>query len=136
MKKSPSIKIIKQWLIDKNPLNAFTHNIKLEIKDIDPKPWSGHFNFLITAEQQRFVLRFKGPEWGEPTKGVLDEYKILKFVEKYKIGPMAYYLNKNFFGEPVILEEYLEGKLLNKISGEKLKNAAEYYLSSNPVEIK
>ncbi len=121
MRKSPSIKMIKQWLIDKNPFNAFTHNTNFEIKDIDPKSWSGHFNFLVTTEQRRFVLRLKGPEWGEPTKGVLDEYKILKFVERYKTGPMVYYLNKNFFGEPMILEEYLEGKLLNKISEEKQK---------------
>jgi len=56
-------------------------------------------------------LRFKGPEWGE-INGVLDEYKTLKKVEDYEVGPKVYYLSEDFWGEPMILEEYLKGKLL------------------------
>ncbi|QQG46059.1 MAG: phosphotransferase [Candidatus Niyogibacteria bacterium] len=148
MKTPPEIRDIKKWLVNphtyraiarmcngkncligvgvkKNPLGLFGKN-KFSVKNIDPKPWSGHFNYLIKVGGKKFVLRLKGPEWGEPTKGILDEYKTLKYVEKYKVGPKAFYLTKNFFssprqrrGEPAMLEEYLEGKIFTKFSVRK-----------------
>lgn len=109
MKISPSIEDIKKWLAKENPLNLFENNFS--ITDIDPKKWSGHFDYLMETQKKKFVLRFKGPEWGE-TKGVVDEYKTLKKIEQYEVGPKVYFLTENFFGEPMIFEEYLEGKLL------------------------
>ena len=109
MKTSPPIKDIKKWLVKENPLNLFKNNFS--IIDMDPKEWSGHFNYLIETKDKKFVLRFKGPEWGE-TNGVIDEYKTLKKIEQYEVGPKVYFLTENFFGEPMIFEEYLEGKLL------------------------
>ncbi len=110
MKQPPKISEIRNWLIAKNPLGAFRRK-KFIIKDIDPKPWSGHFNYLIDAGEKKFVLRFKGPEWGEPTRGVIDEFKVLKKVERYNVGPKVYYLDTDFFGEPMILEECLDGRI-------------------------
>lgn len=109
MRTFPSIKEIRRWLAKANPLNLFAN--KFSIEDIDPKEWSGHFNYLVKTPKKKFVLRFKGPEWGK-TNGVIDEYKILKKIEEYEVGPKVYFLTENFFGEPMILEEYLEGKLL------------------------
>ena len=115
MQSSPVIGEIKQWLIKKNLLGLFADG-KLSIQDIDPKPWSGHFNYLVAAGKKKFVLRFKGPEWGEPTTGIINEFKILKAVQHYKVGPAVYYLGEDFFGESVMLEEYLEGKPLSDLS--------------------
>lgn len=120
MKTAPTILEIKSWLIKENPLKLFRDG-KFSIKDIDPKPWSGHFNYLITAGGRKLVLRFKGPEWGA-TKGIIDEYKILKFAEKYNVGPMAYYLDEHFFGEAVMLEEYFDGRPFNLLPDKNRKN--------------
>lgn len=118
MKISPNIKEIEKWLIIKNPLNLFKNNFS--IKNIDPKKWSGHFNYLIETPKRKFVLRFKGPEWGK-IDGSINEFKTLKKIEKYEVGPKVYYLTKNFFGEPMFFEEYLEGKLLNNFSENEQK---------------
>lgn len=106
MKKPPQISEIEKWLAEKNPLGLFGG--KFAVQDIDPKRWSGHFNYLIKVGKKRFVLRFKGPEWGT-TKGVADEYRFLRLAARYNAGPRAYYLSQDFFGEPMILEEYLVG---------------------------
>src|SRR3989344_1872560 len=105
MQTSPPIREIKKWLIKENPLNLFESNFS--VRDIDPKTWSGHFDYLIETPEKKFVLRFKGPEWGE-TKGVTDEYNTLKKIKSYEVGPKVYYLTEHFFSEPMILEEYLE----------------------------
>lgn len=118
MQTPPPIKEIKKWLAKENPLNFFEDNFS--ITDIDPKEWSGHFNYLVETPKKRFVLRFKGPEWGE-TNGVMDEYKILKKIEKYEVGPKVYFLTENFFDEPMIFEEYLEGKLLGDLPANEQK---------------
>ncbi|MEX0918632.1 MAG: phosphotransferase [Candidatus Paceibacterota bacterium] len=114
----PPIKEIKKWLIKENPLNLFENDFS--ITDVDPKEWSGHFDYLIETSKQKFILRFKGPEWGE-TNGVIDEYKTLKKIEQYGVGPKVYFLSENFFGEPMIFEEYLEGKLLGDFSADEQK---------------
>ncbi|MBI5817007.1 MAG: phosphotransferase [Candidatus Yonathbacteria bacterium] len=119
MKTSPPIEKIKEWLAKENPLNLFEDNFS--IKDIDPKAWSGHFDYLVETPKKKFVLRFKGPEWGK-TNGVIDEYKTLKKIEQYEVGPKVYFLTENFFGEPMIFEEYLEGKLLGDFSEDEQKN--------------
>lgn len=109
MKTPPPIFEIKNWLVKNNPLELFGQNFA--INDIDPKPWSGHFNYSIELPDKKFILRFKGPEWGD-TKGVFDEYQTLRQVEKFEVGPKVFYFSNDFFGEPVILQEYLEGKLV------------------------
>lgn len=119
MEKPPPLSEIKNWIREHNPLGLFQRKA-FAIRDIDPKPWSGHFNYLVTVGRHKFVLRFKGPEWGEPTQGILDEYKILKFAEKYNVGPKAYYLTKKFFGEPMLFEEYLEGRILSQLPRREL----------------
>lgn len=113
----PSNGEIREWLKKENPLGFFRKPFLL--KDIDPKQWSGHFNYLITIGRKKFILRFKGPEWGE-TEGIDDEYEILRYVEKYNVGPKVYYRGKNFFGESVLVEEYLSGKLLAALPSAKL----------------
>jgi aminoglycoside phosphotransferase (APT) family kinase protein len=118
MRASPSIDEIKKWLAKENPLNLFEGDFS--VTDIDPKEWSGHFNYLVETPKKKFVLRFKGPEWGE-TGGVADEYKILKKIEQYEVGPKVYFLTENFFGEPMIFEEYLEGELLGNLPADEQK---------------
>jgi len=117
MQKPPSIPEIKIWLQENNPLGLFAGDFS--VSDIDPKPWSGHFNFLVNAGDKKLVLRFKGPEWGEPASGIIDEYETLEAVEKYDVGPKVYWLTENFFGEPALLEEYLDGTALNKIPSDE-----------------
>lgn len=118
MQMPPPIEEIKRWLAKENPLNLFES--KFSIKDIDPKPWSGHFNYLIETPKKKFVLRFKGTEWGG-ANGVIDEYNTLKKIEQYKVGPKVYFLTEHFFGESMIFEEYLEGKLLGDLPADKQK---------------
>ena len=113
MKTPPTIQEIQKWLIQENPLGVFTTE-DFTVKNIDPKPWSGHFNFLVFTENKKYVLRFKGPEWGEP-KGIVDEYEMLIAVGKYKVAPQALYLSKDFFGEPMMLQEYVEGIMFSDI---------------------
>lgn len=137
MKTSPNIEAIKKWLKENNPLNIFSSDFSMT--DIDPKEWSGHFDYLIEIGGRKMVLRFKGPEWGE-TKGVADEFKNLRGVESYEVGPKAFYYNENFFGEPMVLEEYLEGKLFSDLPEPEQKNQFNdvskfiYKISSIPFE--
>lgn len=119
MQKSPPLHRIRQWLAKQNPLGLFTKK-RFSIRDIDPKPWSGHFNYLVTVGSKKFVLRFKGPEWGSP-QGIEDEFEILRAVQKHRVGPKAFYLAKDFFGEPMTLIEHLEGKPLTAFSYDEQK---------------
>lgn len=114
MQKPLSISDIKRWLEKRNPLGWFRDK-KFTIRNIDPKAWSGHFNYLVETPKKKFVLRFRGPEWGEAS-GIMDEFKTLQRVEGVKVGPKVYYLTKRFFGESMIFEEYLEGELLSDLS--------------------
>ena len=107
MEKPPSTLAIKKWLKENNPLGLFSKG-EFTLTDIDPKQWSGHFNYLVSVRSKRFVLRFRGPEWGEPN-GLIDEYRILEAVSPYHVGPKVHYLSNDFFGEPMMLEEYLAG---------------------------
>lgn len=113
MRKSPTIDEIKKWLVDNNPLNLFEGHDDFTLSDIDPNLWSGHFNYLVIVKNKKFVLRFKGPEWGDAS-GIINGYNMLKAVEEYEVGPKVCYLTENFFGEPMMFEEYLDGKLLTE----------------------
>lgn len=108
---------MKKWLDKNNPLGLFSKGTFM-ITDIDPKPWSGHFNYRVETAGKRFVLRFRGPEWGEPL-GIVNEYKILSVLAPYHAGPKVYYLSKDFFGEPMMLQEYLPGTTFTALSEEQ-----------------
>lgn len=120
MRNSPTIKEIKSWLLKNNPLGLFADSI-FKISNIDPKSWSGHFDYLIETKNKKFVMRFKGPEWGDPA-GIIDEYNILKKVAEYNVGAKVYYLTEDFFGEPMMFQEYLEGVILCELAEAELKN--------------
>lgn len=113
MKTSPEQEEIKNWLVEYNPLGVFDEGV--DIEDIDPKPWSGHFNFWVAGGGRELVLRFRGPEWGEP-EGIRNEYKILKKIGVEEVGPKVYYLSEDFFGEHAILMEYLEGEVFPSLN--------------------
>ncbi len=134
MGKPPRIEAITEWLHEKRPLGITN---PITVKDIDPKPWSGHFNFLVAAPERKFLLRFTGPEWGEPTQGIIDEYENLKILEPYAVGPRVFGLERDFFGEPALFMEYLEGQPLNAFSpAEQLQRypeAVELILKINRV---
>ncbi|MBI4120673.1 MAG: aminoglycoside phosphotransferase family protein [Parcubacteria group bacterium] len=123
MQRPPSTEDIRQWLRVANPLGMFA-TTEFSVEDIDPKPWSGHFNFLITLGDKRMVLRFKGPEWGDPKRGTRIEYEVLKYVESWSVAPHPLYVTDDFFGEAMLLEEYLEGKSVGGV-GEGLIDDAE-----------
>lgn len=116
MQKSPTIKEIEKWLVKENPLGLFDE--KFSITNIDPKKWSGHFDYLIKVKDKKYVLRFKGSEWGE-AKGIVDEYNTLKKIEEYAVGPKVYYLSKEFFDEPMLFEEHIDGITLDKLSSDE-----------------
>ncbi len=69
----------------------------------------------LTLNRKKLVLRFKGPEWGNPANGIIDEYETLKAVEEYSVAPKPLHLAKNFFGEPAMLEEYLDGIIFSRL---------------------
>ena len=119
MKTPPSTATISRWLKEKNPLDLFRSST-FTIRDIDPKAWSGHFNYLITVKRQKLVLRFKGPEWGT-TEGIIGEYEILRAITPYAVAPRVLYFTKDFFGEPMLFEEYLDGKLVSQLSATQQK---------------
>jgi hypothetical protein len=137
MQQSPPLPAIIEWLKEHNPLGRFGE--RFDMHDIDPKPWSGHFNYLITLPTERFVLRFKGPEWGEPTQGIIDEYRILKALEPHNVAPKAFYLAEDFFGEGMLLEEYMDGTILNELlrAGwrEAMRDVAGYIAKLNTVPV-
>ena len=114
MERAPEKKEIREWLLRVNPLGLFASDEDLAIQDIDPKPWSGHFNFLISTGERKMVLRFKGPEWGTPG-GVSEEFIVLSKVEPFAVGPKVFFHTDDFFGEPAVLMEYLSGVLATDI---------------------
>jgi len=122
MEKAPPLEKITSWLKEKNPLAICTEG-NFSVQDIDPKPWSGHFNYLISSGDNKFVFRFKGPEWGEASKGILDEYNTLKAIERYAVSPRVYYLTDDFFGEHALLEEYIAGDVFSGLSLDEQKKA-------------
>ena len=122
MQKSPTTIEIKNWLIENNPLGNFNNSNDISITNIDQNKWSGHFDYLIKTIDKRYVLRFKGPEWGD-IDGVVDEYKTLKRIEKYEFGPKVHYLTEDFFDEPMMFEEYLEGELLSDMSADEQRES-------------
>lgn len=119
MLQAPSNEGIRSWLMERRPLGI---EEPIEITDIDPKAWSGHFNFLVKAGGERFVLRFKGPEWGEAEKGIRAECDILRAVEPYGVGPRVFGITDDFFGENALFMEFLDGKPLNALAPEKQRN--------------
>lgn len=120
MEKPPAIEETREYLLNVQPLGIGSSG-NVEITDIDPKPWSGHFNYLVRDGEKRAVLRLKGPEWGEPTQGIIDEYKNLKAVESYNVAPKPLLLDTDNFREPVLFEEYLEGTIFTALSATRQK---------------
>src|SRR3989338_7348460 len=106
------IEVIREWLVEHRPLGI---GEPMTLTDIDPKPWSGHFNFLVAAGDKRFVLRWKGPEWGEADAGIRAEYDILRAVASYDVGPRVFGIAEDFFGEHALFMEFLDGKPLNAL---------------------
>ncbi|MBI4118441.1 MAG: phosphotransferase [Parcubacteria group bacterium] len=114
MQKAPSIEEISKWLRSNDPLGSFAKG-EFRITDIDPKPYSGHFNFLLEVGVERMVLRFKGPEWGDQKRGTRTEYEVLTYVEPYTVAPRPLYSTGDFFGESALLEEYVKGESIGNI---------------------
>lgn len=118
--RAPAKGDIELYLKDKNPLEFGAGQVK--ITDIDPEPFSGHFNYLIEGEGGRAVLRLKGPEWGSPIDGIENEYNVLKYVEKYDVAPGPLFFDREGLkGTPLMLMEFLDGKLFTELSEEDQK---------------
>lgn len=118
MQKAPKIKEIIRYIKTIQPLGIKEY---FEIADIDPKDPSGHWNFLIQHQNKKYVFRVIGNE--TPTRGneIEKEYKMLKHAEPYGVAPKPYYFDQSGFIEPVIFEEYLEGKPLSNYSSDEQK---------------
>ena len=101
---------MRQWLAQENPLGLFNDQAGITLADIDPSPYSGHFDFLVESSGRQLVVRMKGSEWGT-REGLVDEYHTLCRIAQHKVAPAVYYLTTQFFGEPMILEEYIVGTL-------------------------
>lgn len=138
MKKAPKLQEIREWLIEKDSLGLF-RNGNFEIEDIDPKPWSGHFNYLLKlASGDKFILRFKGPEWGEKD-GIINEYKTLNNLGFVGAGPRVHGLLNDFFGETAMIMDYIEGDMLNKLPEERqrlhFRNVADIIAMINKIPL-
>lgn len=118
MEKPPKIEEIKEYIKKEKPLGV---SGDFEISDIDPKDPSGHWNFLIKHQDKKYVLRIIGNETPVVGDEIEKEYNILKYIEQYDVGPRVYHLDPNGFIEPVLFEEYLEGKLLTDFSENEQK---------------
>jgi|TARA_Y100000034_G_C6828587_1_gene373842 thiamine kinase-like enzyme len=76
---------------------------------------TSNLNYLVKVNQKKFIFRInmnsKNPDKSKK------EFKALKIVEKYNIGPKAWILNesKKEFDSDFIIISYIEGKTLNKI---------------------
>ncbi len=130
---SPGIPAITEWLKEHKPLGV---EEIISLEDIDPKPWSGHFNYLVSTPNKKFILRFRGPEWGE-VEGIKKEYDILRRVEPYAVGPRMYGFEEDFFGRPASYMEYLEGQPLPSLSpeeqAEKMDGVVDLIVSINKI---
>ena len=119
MKSPLTTEQIKNYLLTVKPI-GIGQSGAVQVKDIDPKPWSGHFNYLVSDGDKKAVLRLKGPEWGEQSQGIIDEYKNLQATKDFKVAPRPLWLDKEtIFGEAVLLEEYLDGTIYSKLTLEQ-----------------
>lgn len=122
MENSPTIEQVRDYLLKVQPLGIGSSG-SVEIKDIDPNPWSGHFNFLVSDGSKQAALRLKGPEWGEHSQGIIDEYQNLQAVKDFKVAPQPLWLDENtIFNEPLLLEEYLKGIIYSDLSSSDQRN--------------
>ncbi len=110
----PDIGEIKNFVTDRELL-GFDKEKPLEVKDVDPKSPSGHWNFLLRQEGKEFVFRLVGDE--KPIKGneIEREFAILSHVAPYKVAPQPFYFSKTEFKEPFLIEEFLKGELFTQL---------------------
>lgn len=110
----PDIEEVKNFVSEK-ALLGIEKDKPLEIKDIDPKSPSGHWNFLLEQGDKRFVFRLIGDEKRITGDEIEREFTILKHVAPYDVAPKPYYFSNTEFKEPFLVEEFLEGELLKRL---------------------
>lgn len=120
-KERPDIGSLRKLIQERQFLNIDSRQ-PFELKDIDSKSPSGHWNFLVQQEEKTFVLRMVGDE--KPVIGdeIEKEYNILKYVALHDVGPKPYYFSKTDFKEPFLLEEFLSGEFLTQLAEEEQKS--------------
>ncbi|MAG76042.1 MAG: hypothetical protein CL811_04700 [Colwelliaceae bacterium] len=77
---------------------------------------TSNLNYLVIANKRKFVFRLNmDPKLRAKSKR---EFKALRMLEKYKIGPKAFSIDKSrkIFDSDLIIISYLEGKTVNKTS--------------------
>ena len=101
----------KQNILGKNEFLARLPQLK-NVKELGKG--LANINFLLNFGDLKFVMRFNiWPDqvWNNGNQiDVENEYRILKFLESYEIGPKAYFVDtsKTHFPSSFLIEEYIE----------------------------
>lgn len=106
---------IKSYFEKLNP-NKLGLKSKIKVKSISKLgQGTSHLNYLVKINTSKFIFRFNSDLKNNNLSK--QEFKHLKLIEKYKIGPKAYLFDdsRKFFDSDFIIIGYLEGKTVKLV---------------------
>lgn len=77
---------------------------------------SNHLNYKIVTSNGIFVARITKPGDLLSYTNLADEYSILKLIEPYSVGPKVFVIDLEYYQYPILLEEFIEGIVYERIS--------------------
>lgn len=76
---------------------------------------SNHLNYKIITSSGTYVARVTKSGDMLSYSNLADEYTILKYVEKFQVGPRALAIDLERFESPLLIEEFIEGAPLSRV---------------------
>lgn len=119
--KIPTARDVKNYLYERNPAGLRGATVT---RDLTAKRANNHFNWVIRKGNRHFVVRMAKPK-GNVTPNIRMEFAVLKHLKNTGVAPRPWWLDTNHFAYPLLIEDFVAGKLPgNKLRGKELRAIA------------
>ena len=114
---------------------ALGREISGEIEVQDKLEGAYNMNYPVSVGGEKFLMRISPIRGGRYKEY---EYKVLKLMEGKNIGPVPYHLDtsRDFFDYPFLIEEWIQGDRIRKLSLKDMRDLAELFHKINSLESK
>jgi thiamine kinase-like enzyme len=123
--------LIEELTVFFNKTNPLDIN-EFKIKDLA----SGEYNcnYLLDTQTNKYVVRVSVSQLTGKADQLEKEFSYLKYLENRSISPSVYLLDMNGFKYPYLIEEFVEGSVINNLDSNTLSKIANVIARINNVD--